>query len=153
MLVGDAIHHLILCRPLLLLPSIFPSTKDFSNELSVWIRWPKYWSFSFSFSLSSEYLGLISFRMDWFDLAFQWRKFRDEKSWFSRTSQNFPGYRKPCGTKEPWQLLKGLNPGGRWSPARPRPICPQLCGAPVDSALDSGVAACWDLSSGQEGTL
>ena len=56
------------CRPLLLLPSIFPSTRDFSNGSVVCIRWPKYWSFSFSISPSNEYSGLISFRMDWFDL-------------------------------------------------------------------------------------
>ena len=61
-------NHLILCHPFLFLPSIFPSIKDFSNEPSVHIRWPKYWSFSFSISPSSEYLGLISFRMDWLDL-------------------------------------------------------------------------------------
>ena len=67
--VGDAIHHLILCRPLLLLPSIFSSIKVFSNELTLLhIRWPQYWSFSFSISLSDEYSGLISFSMDWFDL-------------------------------------------------------------------------------------
>ena len=60
--------HLILCRPLLLLPSIFPSIRVFSNESILHIRWPKYWSFSFSISPSSEYLGLISFRMDWLDL-------------------------------------------------------------------------------------
>ena len=61
-------HHLILCHPLLLLPSIFPSITVFSNESDFRIRWPKYWSFSFSISPSSEYSGLISFRMDWFDL-------------------------------------------------------------------------------------
>ena len=61
-------NHLILCRPLLLPPSIFPSIRDFSNESVLCIRWPKYWSFSFSISSSSEYSGLISFRMDWLDL-------------------------------------------------------------------------------------
>ena len=61
-------NHLILCHPLLLLPSIFPSTRVFSNESALCIRWPKYWSFSFSISPSNEYSGLISFRMDWFDL-------------------------------------------------------------------------------------
>ena len=61
-------NHLILCRPLLLLPSIFPSIRVFSNELVLRIRWPKYWSFSFSISPSNEYSGLISFRMDWLDL-------------------------------------------------------------------------------------
>ena len=61
-------NHLILCRPLLLLPSIFPSIKVFSNESALRIRWPKFWSFSFNISTSSEYSGLISFRMDWLDL-------------------------------------------------------------------------------------
>ena len=61
-------NHLILCHPLLLLPSIFPSIKVFSNESVLHIRWPKYWSFSFSISPCNEYSGLISFRMDWFDL-------------------------------------------------------------------------------------
>ena len=61
-------HHLILCCPLLLLPSIFPSIRVFSNESVLCIRWPKYWSFSFSTSPSNEYSGLISFRMDWLDL-------------------------------------------------------------------------------------
>ena len=61
-------NHLILCRPLLLLPSIFPSIRVFSNESALPIRWPKYWSFSFSISPSNEYSGLISFRIDWFDL-------------------------------------------------------------------------------------
>ena len=59
-------NHLILCHPLLLMPSIFPSIRVFSNELAVCIRWPKYWSFSFS--SSNECSGLISFRIDWFDL-------------------------------------------------------------------------------------
>ena len=58
-------NHLILCRPLLLLPSIFPSIRVSSNESALRIRWPKYWSFSFSISPSNEYLGLISFRMNW----------------------------------------------------------------------------------------
>ena len=60
--------YLIFFQLLLLLPSIFPSTRDFSNELALHIRWPRYWSFSFSISPSNEYSGLISFRMDWFDL-------------------------------------------------------------------------------------
>jgi len=61
-------NHLILCHPLLLLPSIFPSIKVFSNESALHIRWPKYWSFSFNISPSNEHLGLNSFRMDWLDL-------------------------------------------------------------------------------------
>ena len=60
--------HLILCHPLLLLPSIFPSIRVFSNKSALRIRWPKYWSFSFSISPSNEHPGLISFRMDWLDL-------------------------------------------------------------------------------------
>ena len=61
-------NHLILCCPLLLLPSIFPSIRVFSNELTLCIRWPKSWNFSFSIGPSNEYTGLISFRIDWFDL-------------------------------------------------------------------------------------
>ena len=61
-------NHLIFCCSLLLLPSIFPSSRVFSNESALPIRWPKYWSFSFSISLSKEYSGLISIRIDWFDL-------------------------------------------------------------------------------------
>ena len=61
-------NHLILCCPLLLLPSVFPRISVFSNESVFRIRWPRYWSFSFSLSLSNEYLGLISFRMNWLDL-------------------------------------------------------------------------------------
>ena len=61
-------NHLILCHPLLLLPSIFPSIRVFSNEWALLIKWPKYWSSSFSISPSSEYSGLISFRIDWLDL-------------------------------------------------------------------------------------
>ena len=64
-------NHLILCRPLLLPPSIFPSIRVFSNESLICIRWPKYWSFNFSISPSNDYSGLISFRIDWFDLAIQ----------------------------------------------------------------------------------
>ena len=61
-------NHLILCQPLLLLPSVFPSIKVFSNESSLRTRWPNYWSFSFNISPPSEHPGLISFRMDWLDL-------------------------------------------------------------------------------------
>ena len=61
-------NHLILCCPFLLLPSVFPSIRVFSNESVLHIRWPKYWSFSFSISPSDEYSGLISFRMDWLDI-------------------------------------------------------------------------------------
>ena len=66
--VGDAISHLTLCRPLLLLSPIPPSIRVFSNESTLHMRWPKYWSFSFSISPSNEHPGLISFRMDWLDI-------------------------------------------------------------------------------------
>ena len=70
MSIGSVIpsNHLILCHPLLLLPSIFPSIRVFSSESALCIRWPKYWSFRFSISPSNEYSGLISFRMHWLDL-------------------------------------------------------------------------------------
>ena len=61
-------NHVILCRPLLLLPSVFPSIRVFSNESALCIRWPKYWNFSFNVSSSSEHSGLMFFRMDWLDL-------------------------------------------------------------------------------------
>ena len=61
-------NHLILCRPLLLLPSVFPRIRVFSNESALHIRWPKHWSFSYKISTTNEYPGLISFRMDWLDL-------------------------------------------------------------------------------------
>ena len=64
-------NHLILCRPLFLLPLIFPSVRIYSNESVLCIRWSKYWSFNFSISPSNEYSGLISFRIEWFDLAVQ----------------------------------------------------------------------------------
>ena len=63
-----ASNHLILCRPLLLLPSVFPSIRVFSNKSDLCIRWPKYWSFCLSIGPSNDYSGLISFKMDWFDL-------------------------------------------------------------------------------------
>ena len=66
--VGAAIHHLILCHPLLLLPTILPGIRVFSNKSTLRMRWPKYWSFSFNISPSNEHPGLISFRMDWLDL-------------------------------------------------------------------------------------
>ena len=66
--LGMPSNHLILCHPLLLLPSVFPSIRVFSNESVLLIRWPKYWNFSFSISPSNEYSGLISFRIYWFDL-------------------------------------------------------------------------------------
>ena len=66
--IGDAINHLILCHPLLLLPSIFPSIRVYSNESALHIRCPKYWSFSFNISPTNDHPGLMSFRMDWLDL-------------------------------------------------------------------------------------
>ena len=74
-------NHLILCRPLLLPPSVVPSITVFSKESALRIRWPKDWSFSFTISLSNEYLGLISFRMDWLDLLAVQGRERTDKSW------------------------------------------------------------------------
>ena len=71
---------LILCHPLLLLPSVFPSIRIFSSESALWIRWPKYWSFNFSISLFNEYSGLLSFRIDWFDLLAV-QGIRENKRW------------------------------------------------------------------------
>ena len=78
--------HLILCRPILTPPSIFPSITVFSNESVLHTRWPKYWSFSFSISPSNEYSGLISFRMDWLDLL-------AESPWFSQASSPKPQFK------------------------------------------------------------
>ena len=78
-------NHLILCHPLFLLPLIFPSIRVFSNESALCIRWPKYWSFSFSISPSSEYSGLISFRIDWFDPGLE------PGNWTGGCSERFPG--------------------------------------------------------------
>ena len=81
--VRDAIQTLLLCHPLLLLPSIFPSIRVFSNELALCIRWPKYWNFSFSISPFNEYSGLIYFRIDWFDLlAVQGTQESSPTPWF-----------------------------------------------------------------------
>ena len=73
-------NHLILCRPLFLLPSIFPSIRVFSNESVLHIRWPKYWSFSFNISPSNEHPGLIYFRMDWLDLPEVQRTLKESSS-------------------------------------------------------------------------
>ena len=75
-------NHLVPCCPLLLLPSIFPSIRVFSSEFVLSIRWPKYWSFSFRISPSSEYLGLISFKIDWFDLTVQQQYICKTHPWF-----------------------------------------------------------------------
>ena len=75
-------NHLIICHPLLLMPSVFPSIRVFSNESVLHIRWPKYWSFSFSISPSNEYSGLISFRMDWLECCVS---FRYTIKWLSYT--------------------------------------------------------------------
>ena len=79
-------HHLILCRPLLLLPSIFPGIRGFSNESALRIRWPKYWSVSFSITPSSEYSGLVSFRLDWFDGSFHLVELSPSHTWGSGIS-------------------------------------------------------------------
>ena len=84
-------NHLILCRPLLLLPSIFPSIRLFSSESALHIRWPEYWSFSFSVSPSNEYSGLISFRIDWFGSPCSPRDSQEFSSTTVRRHQFFDG--------------------------------------------------------------
>ena len=79
-------NYLILCRPLFLLPSIFPSIRVFSNESALCIRWPKYWSFSFSISPSSEFSRLLSFRIDWFDLLAVQGPFKSLQHYSSKAS-------------------------------------------------------------------
>ena len=92
-------NHLIFCRPLLLLPSIFPSIRVFSNESALWIRWPKYWSFSFSISPSNECPRLISFRMDWLDPKTQLKvSRRPEETFFQRRIQIANRHMKRCST-------------------------------------------------------
>ena len=81
-------HNLSLHRPLLLLPSIFPSIEVFSNESTLRMRWPKYWSFSFSISLSNEHSGLISFRIDWLDLLAVQRDFQESSPTLQFRSTN-----------------------------------------------------------------
>ena len=87
-------NHLILCRPLLLLPSIFPSIRVFSNESALHIRWPNYWSFSLSISPSNEHPGLISFRMDWLDLLAVQEV--EHLKWILWTKSFFSGSESPC---------------------------------------------------------
>ena len=95
-------NHLVIFHPLLLMPSIFPSIRAFSNELALCIRWPKYWSFSCSISPSNEYSGLISFRIDWFDhfLAVQKPQFNSLNS----SALSLPWRRE-------WLLTPGFLPG------------------------------------------
>ena len=111
-------NHLILCCTLLLLPSIFPIIGVFSNESVLHIRWPKYWSFSFSISPSNEYPALISFRMDWFDLL--------------AVQGTLKSLESPLELKGTWKFLKGLKqtrhshswlgPFSTWLPAGWRPF-------------------------------
>ena len=122
--------HLILCRPLLLLPAVFSSIRMFSNELGLCTRWPKYWSFSFSISPSDEYIGLISFKIDWFDLLVVQRTLKNLLS-FSGGSHNeqpacdagdpslIPGWEDPLekgmathSSILAWRILWTEKPGG-----------------------------------------
>ena len=102
--VGDAILcHLILCCPLLLLPSILPSIRVFSSELALRIRWPKYWSFSFNNSPSNEYSGLISFRTDWSDSVMEKQITQTENSC------GCLGLTGGRGSKESWFNKQGVS--------------------------------------------
>ena len=118
-------NHLILCHPILLLPSIFPSIRIFSNESVLRIRWPKYWSFSFSISPSNEYSGLISFRMDWLDLLavqgtlkslLQHHSSKASILWCSVFFQRRQWQPTPVllpGKSHGWRSLVGCSPWGR----------------------------------------
>ena len=118
-------NHLILCHPLLLLPSIFPSIRVFSNELALHIKWPKYWSFSFSISPSSEYSGLLFFRICWFDLSV-------------------------LETRDPNRFTRLCSPWGHWENLSPRlfqhlelcPLVPWLVVPPSISEASSA-ASCF----------
>ena len=104
-------NHLILCHPLLLLPSIFPSIRVFSSESVLPIRWPKYWNFNFSISPSNEYSGLISFRIGWFDLlAVQFSSVQISRSVMSDSLQphELQHARPPCPSPTP-----GVHPDSR----------------------------------------
>ena len=90
-------NHLFLCHPLLLLPSIFPSIRVFSNELALCIRWPKYWSFSFSISPSKEYSGLISLGIDWFDFLLRGRDSQESSTIPQLKSIDFSALSLFCG--------------------------------------------------------
>ena len=101
---SQPLNHLILCHHLLLLPSIFPSLRIFSNESVLPIRWPEYWSFSFSISPSNEYSGLISFRIDWFDLfAVQFSSLQSSRSVMSNSfwPHGLQHTRLPCPSPTP----------------------------------------------------
>ena len=96
-------NHLFLCHPLLLLPLIFPSIRVFSNELVLRIRWPKYWSFSFSISPSNQYSGLISFRNDWFELMDIELDYKDAEHWklmLSNCDTAEDSFESPLDSKE-----------------------------------------------------
>ena len=94
-------NHLILCRPLLLLPSIFPGIRVFSSESALHIRWPKYWSFSFGISPSNEYSGLISFRIDWFDLLADHGTLKSLLQHHSQKASNRRSSSEPSGKPVP----------------------------------------------------
>ena len=102
-------NHFILCRPLLLLPTIPPSIRVFFNESVLHIRWPKYWSFSIS--LSNEYLGLVSFRIDWFDLLAVQGTFKNLLQYCSLEAWILNGYLDPKCTRE---LIRIVQLGRKW---------------------------------------
>ena len=102
-------NHLILCCPFLLLSSILPSIRVFSSELAHCIRWPKYWSFSIS--LSNEYLGLVSFRIDWFDLLAVQGTFKNLLQYCSLEAWILNGYLDPKCTRE---LIRIVQLGRKW---------------------------------------
>ena len=117
-------NHFILCRPLLLLPSIFPSIRVFSNESALHIRWPKYWSFSLSISPSNEYSGLVSFRMAWLDLLAAPGTLRSLLQQAQGQPQSRPGHRRlpavrfPSGRPPTIEGCSQLGQGPQASPGQ-----------------------------------
>ena len=107
--------HLTLCHPLLLLLSVFPSIRDFSNESSVHIRWPKYWSFSFSISPSTEYLGLISFRIVWFYLLAVQGALKSTIIWKHQFFSAQPSLGEGNGNPLQYSCLESPMDKGAWS--------------------------------------
>ena len=109
-------NHLILCCPLLLLPSIFPGIRVFSDKSALRIRWPKYWSFSFSISSSNEYSGLISFRMDWLDLLAVQGTLKSLRQYYSSKHQFFGTQLSFCRSMQSQRPFRPKERAGRLSP-------------------------------------
>ena len=136
-------NHLILCRPLLLLPSVFPSIRVFSNESVLRIRWLKYWSFNFSISPSNEYSGLISFKINWFDLPPS-----NEYSGLISFKINWFDLPRDSQESSPAPALKCF-PLGKYLRFWPQAICKQMSDVATFLLLKSKIAARFTYSVDQ----